>query len=206
MALVTPRDMTTGVNWERADLTPQWQQELSRSRSRVQARDLGDTYWRAEFESVPMEDAAAERLHAEFLALKGAIHTFYAHPARRPRPHRWDGENLAGVSLNAIRSDNAGVKLAGLPPDFPMTAGDFFSLVDANGGKELLCVASGAKANGSGVTPFLDIVPPLAPTVVVGAAATLINPLVEMRLVPETLDMPLVSGRLYRIAFEAQQA
>jgi hypothetical protein len=72
-------------------------------------------------------------------------------------------------------------------------------------GREFLQLASGGVANSAGVTPQMDVVPFLRPSVVSGLAVSLVNPMIEMKLDPMSLDDPF-DGLSHRfVTFQATQ-
>lgn len=205
MALTYPRDMVTDRCWATAAFMLNRRQEMSRTPAGVVAKDLGPSLWRADFETYVLPLSDAEGLHANFLTLGGALRTFYAAPMQKRRPAAWSGEALTGVTINAIRSDNAALRLTGLPAGFVLTAGDYVSIETAIGGRELIKLATGGTVSGTGLSPWVEVVPHLRPSVAVGDAATLIDPLVEMRLDPGSLEMPRHSLRRWKVSFSAMQ-
>lgn len=209
MALTFPRNMTGGRPWQRAALTPQLRQELSRTAGGdVLVADLGPVLWRASFATYPLRQAAAEAILADFETLDGGARTFLLHPAKRPFPLAIGSPAayaLAGAAINAIRADRSAFRIDGLPPNFPLTAGDLVSIVTATGGRELLRLATGGATSSTGLSPWLELTPPLRPSVATGDAAQLAPPLIEMRLAPDSLTVERVGRSRQVIGFEAWQ-
>ena len=87
MTLTYPRDMTTMVAWNRADLTLMWRQEISKQGNGVVlVKDLGTPLWVIKYKSIELPLLSAQSLHAEYETLGGSLRTFYAHTAKRPYP------------------------------------------------------------------------------------------------------------------------
>lgn len=204
MALTYPRDMMVSwCKWRTADFTMQYTQEISRTRGgAVQARDFGPELWRATFMSYPMKQKDANQLHASFLALNGAVKTFYAYPVKNKVPFALNGENIAAQAVAAVTS--TGFSLKNLPAGFQITAGDFASVY--NGTTRLLFqFAETVTADGTGATGNIETTPAPYDLIAADDPVTLENPLVEMRLIPDTLDMARSGETRWTVGFEAQQ-
>ncbi|MGR3498771.1 MAG: hypothetical protein ACU0E9_07755 [Limimaricola soesokkakensis] len=205
-------DLTTAHRWDEARFTLARRQELSRSAGgAVFAADLGGPLWRAEFRSFPLRRDPADALLADFEDLGGAVGTFLAHPAKRPRPASSPvvGPALAGVTVDSIAADRRSLVLAGLPAGFVLGAGDFVSIATAAGGREFLRLAGGGAAvtGGDSVvrSPSLRTTQPIRPSVAAGDAATLADPLVEMRIEPGTLAQERVALDWWSVVFSCVQ-
>lgn len=208
MSLTFPRDMTTAHRWHMAALDLVYRQEISRTAGgAVQGKDLGPALWVAEYETVPLDLADADALHADFASLGGVVRSFYLHPPRRPRPASFTGPDPSVFDTVAVSSVAAGrdtLALKNLPANFELTAGDFLS-IDTGTGLELHRLAEGGQANGSGVTPQIAVVPHVRAAVAADDAVTLIDPLAEMRLEPDSLTLRQASVRTARLGFRAVQ-
>lgn len=209
MALVFPRDMTTGRSWAEPTLALRFRQELSRNAGGVmQAKDMGPAIWSARFRSIGLPLVEAHALMVDFQTLRDALFSFYLHPADRPLPASIaTAAPLSGytVAVAAIGTNNDTLTLDGLPAGFVLTAGDYLSIETSASGLAFLRLAEGGAANGSGVSPALAVTPHVLPSVAVDDEVTLVNPLVEMRLVPGSLDDPMVLPNRRQIVFEAMQ-
>jgi len=205
MALTFPRDLTGTCAWRRARLVPGHRQELSRTAAgETQGKDLGPMLWRADWASVPLPRAQADAAMAEFGSLRGAIHSFYLYPAWRPRPAAIPTGALSGVTVASIASDRSALSLAGLPAGAQMSAGDFLSIWTGAYTEFLRLVRPGT-ADGTGTTPEMETEPPVRSGVGTGFTVTLVEPLVEMKLVPDTLDDPQIDVLHRQIVFQAVQ-
>lgn len=212
MTLVFPRDMISAECWETAKFTLQHRQELSRTAGGVvQGKDLGPAIWMAEFQSYPLAQAEAEALEADMQTLGGVVRTFYAVTMRRRAPFARSGEALTGVTIasTAISGNYSSISLAGLPSGFVMTAADFVTVTTSTG-TELLRLVRGGTADGTGVTPLMEVVPYLRPASIPLAIqpadpVTLIDPYAEMRLEPGSLETTRHSRRRWRVGIRAQQ-
>jgi hypothetical protein len=174
----------------------------------AQVKDLGSPLWWAEFSSVPVALEVADAAIADFRTLGGALQPFYLVPPTRRRPASIASDSPLGgvtVMLAEIRSDNRGIRLAGLPSGFVLTKGDYLSIRTTSTAREFLQLATGGVADVAGLTPELEVVPWLRPSVAVGQVVDLLDPSIEMVLDPGTLDDPY-SGLSHRtIQFKAVQ-
>lgn len=185
MSLTFPRDMTGALRWRDPRLFLQRNEQISPvAGGATQAKLLGPSLWRAEFTSVPYRLAMADAVEADFATLQGAVRTFFLAPPTRLRPasDAAGASALNGVTIAAIRADRGGVRLAGLPALFEMTAGDYLSITTQAGGTEFHQLARGAIADGAGLSPLLEITPPARFRVNIGDAVGLTPPRLEMRL------------------------
>lgn len=200
-----PRDLTTATRWRKARFSLLHRQELSRQASGVmQGKSLGAALWRAEFESARLPRVEAEALEADFDTLSGVVGSFLAHTAERPRPVSIKGA-ANGVSVAGIGSTEPTLSLSGLAPGAELSRGDFLSILTQIGGRELVRLAEGGVADGIGLTPALRIAPLVRPSVAVGDAVTLINPMIELRLEPESLSVEAIDKLFARVSFKAVQ-
>jgi len=205
MSLTFPRDMTSAARWERADLVLQHRQELSRTAGGdAQAQDIGPAIWRADYATVPILAAEARAYYADLLTLRGAARTFYLVPIPSA-PAARDGEALTGIEVESIATNNDALALRGLPAGFEMRAGDYLSIETGAGGRELHMLHSGATADAQGVTGEMIVVPHVRPVVSTGDTVTLVSPLVEMRLEPDSLRHERLSPLHSRVSFQATQ-
>lgn len=222
MALTFPRDMTTARRWSTADLTLQRRQQFSRTRGGLTlGADLGHALWLGAFQTFPARAAEVDAILADFETLGGLARPFFVHPAFRARPLTLAaGATLPGLTVEAIRSDRSAVRIAGLPAGFVLTAGDWFSVTTAAGGREAARLATGGTADSAGLSPFVEIYPGLrvnvkakttttnadgTTTTTPGDAVALVNPLLEMTLTPGTLERIAVGGPQFAVAFQCQQ-
>lgn len=166
-ALIAPLALRDGF------LEPMWRQETSTSAGGVSVvKDLGPMLWRAYYQAVPMKRAEAMDLETDLMRLRGGINLFEGYDPRREQPKAAGSEALTGVTVQAISADRTALQLAGLPADFVMSKSDYLS-VDDGVNMNLLRVASGAVADGAGVSGWIDVLPFLRPAVAVGQGVTL---------------------------------
>ena len=205
--MIFPRDMTTGQDWERADVTLQWRQESSQQAGGTTiGKDLGSPIWKADFETMPLEKEEAEALHADFLTLGGLARTFFAHTAKRPEPVAMKGALLSGVTIAEIAADRSSMRLQGLADAQRITGGDFVSITVSTGGRELVKAAQTVEVGDNGQSDWFAIAPYLRAVVALGDAVSLTPPQIELRLEKDGLQEPQrKSGNLYTVKFKASQ-
>lgn len=209
MALVFPRDMIGGLPWWHPRLALRFRQEISRDAyGRAQAKDLGSPIWTASFRSAPVPQHEADAAMANFRSLGGALRSFYVFDPARAWPASLSSPAPlanATVSIRAKTGDNTALALQGVPAGLELRPGDYLSIHTSTQGRELVQLVTGGIANGLGNTPELKVVPSLRPSVAIGQAVDLDDPMVEMRLDPGSLDDPF-EGMLHRVVtFTASQ-
>jgi hypothetical protein len=201
--------MISQARWRQPRFNLRYRQEFARSASgRLQGKDLGPPVWEAEFDSVPLGLGAADGLMADFLSLGGLRQSFLAYDPVRPAPLSVQGGSLsalqsASVVAAFISTDRARVRLEGLPAGFVISRGDRLGLRGVTGREYLFAVSEGAVASGLGVAGPFTVSPSVPVSIAAGAVATLIKPMIEMRLVPGSLDDPYVDLSHRRIVFRA---
>lgn len=208
MTLTFPRDLTTSVAWTKADLYLKWRQEISKQANGVTlAKDLGSPLWMAKYTSIEYPLYTTQAFMADFESLGGSVRPFWLHTAKRPMPasvNPFSPPTLTGVTVLALGVDTVSIRFTGLPAFFVISKGDYIGIDIPGGGKELLLAATGSTANGAGNSPFLDVTHPIRSTVAVGQTVTLINPVIEALLIPNTLQIS-EDGPLASFSFEATQ-
>lgn len=205
MTLVYPRQMITPHCWEVAEFRLEESYEISRSAAGTQAAELRDPLWRARFQSVSLSRAAARQLHAQFANL--GPRSFYATPFEQRQPFAHDGGDISSVDVEAIGPGGVRLGLEGLPAGYTVTAGDFLSVRYDVGKHSLHQIGQTlSDEDDNGVIGAIEIRPPLHPEVIVGDPVLLADPLVEMTVLPGTLEPPRrESARFWVVAFEAEQ-
>jgi len=203
-ALTFPRDMTTAYQWQvGSEIQLEFFQEHSvTGGGDVHYKDLASPRWRGRFLSENLPKKEATILHTDFSSLQGGLNTFYAHPPQLPVPF----EPLAaghGMTVNNIAALKDEINLANRPAGFDITAGEFISIETANGKRLHRWLESILSIDNS----LRAIEPPVSLDVVIGDAVEMVFPLVEMRLVPNTLSLNPVSGDvLFNVSFECIEA
>lgn len=97
------------------------------------------------------------------------------------------GLGSATPTLSSVSTDRREMVIAGLPPGYAVGLGDFLSI--DYGGAPLRralhrVVHGGGIANGSGVLPAVEVVPPVRTGFAAGVAVTLVNPACKAVILP----------------------
>ena len=121
----------------------------------------------------------------------GSKGSFHAWDPRRPFPKLDPAGATLGASavkINSLGTDNRSLSLKGLPAGYGLSRGD--SLCFDFGGRRAFhrISAVSAVANGSGITPEFEVVPPIRPGAATNADITLKRAAAEMRLVPGSFN------------------
>jgi hypothetical protein len=204
-------DLMTMLPISEATFIPAWRQEVSRQAGgRPRAADLGPEVWMAKIACSLM--TRSESLQAEALidALDGAIGTFYAWNPRAPYPQADPNGTILGSYapvIAALGGDNKSLQLAGVPAGYRITIGDFVSFDHGTSPVHRClhqCVAA-AVADGSGVTPMIEVRPHIRAGAVAGLGVTLKRPSAEMYIVPGSYDSHTTRAPLSAMSFTAVQ-
>jgi hypothetical protein len=204
MALVYPRQMTTGKIWIGARLYLAENQLSNFSIDGTLATvERGPAFWYAQYSTGPMPAEEAHSYFGELMNLRGSLRPFYLHTAKRPQPAAYDGEDLSGVT---VLSKGAGtISLDGLPNSFQITPGDFFTAT-VSGEPQLYEFAEAGTADGSGETDLLSVSPTPRFSLSGGDTVTMINPFCKMRLEPKSLSISESSNGRRRVSFNAKES
>lgn len=148
--------------------------------------------WEAEF---TLSSRLTYAQAAEALALLEALgtsRTVELYDVTQPNPAADPGgETLGGASptVSAIGSDNASLRLTGLPPAYVITIGDMISVGYSSGSRRALFrVHETVEASAGGVSPMFAVAPHLPPGLAVGASVVLKRPYGWFRIVPGSFD------------------
>ena len=197
--------LTDGYRWQRAKFMPVRLQDMSRTPSALQVRDLASPVWRAEFLTDAMPLRIAEEYEAILESLGGARETLLVHTAQRCRPVAIPTGGLAGVTVRSIGANNDHIGLAGLPVGARISIGDFMAILTQSGSRELVKARGTGAADTAGDTPLIKLTTHLRESVAVGDPVQLVKPRMEARIEPDSLDLSQVGGRSYAVSFTALQ-
>ena len=198
--------LTDGILWQQGNFRLSRLQEMSRTSGALQVRDLGPAVWTATFRTAPMMKAKAEEYHTILEDLGGALTTFLAHTAERPRPLAIPTGNLSGITILSIGPDNDEIALTGLAASRRLVIGDYLSILTQSGSRELVKVRSAVTSNAQSQTPLFRVTPHLRESVAVGDPVQLDRPQMEARIEPGSLSLsPIVVGIQYTVSFTALQ-
>lgn len=159
------------------------QVQMSRTAGGVQLMaDMAERLWTGRINLGPMTRAEVGRPEVLIQVLKQG-RSFQMFDRRRPYPLLDPTGAVLGassVSILALGGDPRELSLAGLPVGYTLSAADYlsFSYTDLSITWQALhrVVDTSVVANGSGETALFEVVPPIRPGAVTGAAVTLKKP------------------------------
>lgn len=165
---------------------------LSVSRTRggaIRTAARGERLWtgRVTLRTEGRADAAATA--ALVAVLTEAGRSFFAHPVPAIAPRRDPlGAALAGYtpSIHAVPPGGRELRLAGLPPGYVLSIGDFLSFSYGSNPTRyaLHQVATPSIADGAGITPLTEVMPPVRAGAATGSAVALVRPFMKAVLIP----------------------
>jgi len=185
MALSFPRPLSTFWNALRL-VQHEIVLETYMSRSGTRAgewitAEIAEAKWRMDAVLVTMTINEAEIWRARFngMLMRGSDGTFMACDARRAGPlFDRDGTAIAGHSPTVLGlSGRRGIRFAGLPDSYQITAGDWFSVSYGTNPVRyaLMQAAESVTANGAGQTSFIDVTPFVKTGIAAGQAVDFVN-------------------------------
>ena len=171
--------------------------------------ELAPPLWRADCESVPMPNAAANQLMARFHLLNGGQQSFYLTNALAKYPQSDPtGSTLgaAAVKVKSVSADRSSLAFKSLPNGYALTIGDMVAVdYGSPSRRALFIICANGNANGSGDTAELEVRPYVRSGIAADATAYLAKPAAKVKLLPDTLKMSPVSQRHSTISFSARQ-
>lgn len=154
---------------------------------------LGTRLWRGQVTFGNMTYAEMAAVEGLVEALRQPGRSFMAYDSRYPWPAGdFGGAIVAGRSVK-IASLPAGARtltLSGLTSGYVITPGTYLSFVYGAAPQRhaLHRVIVGGAANGSGITPALEVVPAIRPGAVTDAAVSLIRPVCKAVILPGSVE------------------
>lgn len=213
MALVFPLSLEAFADKLRMVSAPfilEEQQELSGlGGGEILAAGLAPDRWTTPVTLKPMIHTQAREIQALIESLRGALQTFYLYSPTNCYPAFDPGGIILGSAspvVHTIGSNNKSLRINGLPSGYRLSAGDLLAFdYGVNPTRRALHrVVEAVVASGAGLTPAFEIVPPLRPGLVTGAAVALKKPAAKMVRVPKSLSVSH-AGRFSTISFQAIQ-
>jgi hypothetical protein len=170
--------------------------------------ELGSPLHEAEVRTARLPHARAEQLRARLRALDGGAHFYLSNPTML-YPQADPGGAILGsasVVIASIHANRKALTLSGLPAGYVITMGDYLHAdYGTPSRRALLQAAEGAIANGSGVTPELEVRPQLRPGINAGLAVTLKKPAAKVKIMPGSVRIETVTTLLSQLRFTARQ-
>lgn len=215
MAITFPRAFPQDVRFARSTFTLARQQAVNALQNgAVQAMELGDALWRADFQTEPLAWSARRAWDAWAKTLKDGMNTFVGFDWIGSYPIAYGGAALAltkatggawggQATINAVTATT--ITLLGLPTAYKARAGDRLSFA-WNGSRAYHEVMEDATGSGAGaITLTVEPAIRLNPLPVIGAIVDLIRAPIVMKLAPGTFQNPDALGS-QPISFQAVQA
>ncbi|ARJ70084.1 hypothetical protein [Paracoccus contaminans] len=169
--------------------------------------------WAAEVRLGPMIPAEAAAVLPLINLLRGGAGSFMASDPMRQAPRNDPAGTALGSaapSISALSSNSRELALKGLPSGYMLQRGDLLAFSYGTSPIRYALhqiVNASVKANASGITPNIEVVPPIRPGAVVDAAVSLIQPACKMEIEPGSYQAgSLRSGGLVEgVSFSIQQ-
>ncbi|PWE27005.1 hypothetical protein C4N9_18545 [Pararhodobacter marinus] len=163
---------------------------ISRTRGgAIKTARMAERLWTGQLVLPPRRYAEAARIEALISALSEPGRSFLAHPLPITAPIA-DPQGLilggATPSLHSVVQGGREIRVAGLPEGYVLTPGDMLGVVYGSNPTRygLHRLVSGATATGAGITPVVEVTPPLRPGVAAGAPVSLVRPAIKAVLIP----------------------
>lgn len=149
--------------------------------------NLGTRLWKAKVRLAPALHADAVDLETLLELLKSGGSSFLAYDIRRQYPRADPTGSILGAAsptLNSVSSDNREIRIAALPANYVMSRGDFVAFDYTGSRRALHRVVQGVTASGAGLTPVMEVVPPVRPGFVLNNPVFLARPAMRAKIVP----------------------
>lgn len=148
--------------------------------------------WKVTLAAMPREDL--DVISGRLDLLDDGSQTFLAMPPFNAWPARDPAGLFLGAASPVISSLPGGGKtlvLSGLPGYYTLLAGDYIAFTRSSPIRyELHKLVTGGVASAAGISPVLQVTPPLRPGVVGGAAVSLRQPVMRAKFVAGSLRIP----------------
>ena len=192
-----------------------YRQEQSRTALGVTyVKDLGNPLWQMSAQSKLLKVNTLDYWRAQLKTLENGLQTFYGYSMSRCYPILYKNGSwplnsppFDGVSavLNTINANRKAITVAGLPPAFVLSVGDYIQI----GTTDLHQVVESATASAGGLTPEFEIRPFLWSGVHTGSPTTLISvlkPHCIMAIVPGSIQTDASISGWGTVSFQAMEA
>jgi hypothetical protein len=184
------------------DLPEQVEQSRTQGGEQLTA-DMGERLWTGRINLGNLLRTEVGRPEALIQVLKQG-RTFHMYDRRRPNPLLDPTGAILGasaVTILALGADPRELSLAGLPSGYTLSAGDYlsFAYTDLAVTRQALhkVVDLTVTASGAGQTPLFEVVPPIRPGAVAGAAVALRKPFCKAVMVTRTASPSQGRSTLY---------
>lgn len=173
--------------------------------------ELGTRLWQGEISLADMLPDEADHALAMLDLLRRAGASFLCHDRARPWPRAdWQGASLTGFNpvLHSVAANARELRLGGLPPGYALSRRDAlaFSYGTNPARFALHRLVGPTAADGSGLTPLVEVVPNLRPGWSAGAVVQLVKPACKAIVVPKSFQPGRRKARMTTgVSFRWQQ-
>lgn len=153
----------------------------------------GSRLWEGEITLGKMRYSEIARAEVYLNLLQEPGRTFMVYDTRFPAPQSDKDGALLGAAtplINTLETDARELSLSGLPAGYQLTIGDYLSFdYLASPTRHALhrVVTGSVTADGLGVTPVMEVQPPIRSGAAAGAAVSLIRPACMVKVIPGTV-------------------
>lgn len=169
-----------GSNEASLDLPAMVQTSRTRGGALIRAR-LGERLWTGRVVATDHTHARLDRLRARLAILQDAGGSFLMTPRHRRGPIADPFGVTLGAAvplLHTIAANRREIRISGLPAGYVLSDGDFLSLT--YGASPLRYwfaqIVVGGNADGTGLTPLIEVTPNVPAALVTGGTVTLLRP------------------------------
>ena len=187
--------------------------QVSRSRGgELMQAEIGTRLWSADVRlGWMLPDEAAEVMPLINLLRGGA--SFMACDPLRRRPRLDPTGSILGsaaVQINSLAANSRELTLKGLPAGYTLRRNDLLAFSYGTAPVRFALhqiVSASAVASAGGVTPMIEVVPPLRPGATVGAAVALTHPSCKVQMVPRSFQAGAqrAGGLIEGVSFQIMQ-
>jgi hypothetical protein len=185
MALAFPLSLAQfadlfGSNEASLFLPPMVQTSRTRGGALIRAR-LGERLWTGRVVATENTHARLDRLRGRIEVLQDAGGSFLMTPRHRQGPIADPFGVTLGAAvplLNTIAASRREIRISGLPAGYVLSDGDFLSLTYGSDPLRywFARVVVGGTADGSGLTPLVEVTPNVPAAISTGGTVTLVRP------------------------------
>jgi hypothetical protein len=166
--------------------------ETSRTRGgEILTADLGASLWSGKIELGPMTQAEARAITPLLNILRSAKGSIMVADSARLRPALDPTGSILGASAPTVLATGTTwreLSLTGLPPGYVLSPGDRITWAEA-GRWHLHEIVQGVTADAGGVTPMIEVTPPLRVAPTPGVSVLLTNPRCRAVVDPASIEL-----------------
>lgn len=149
--------------------------------------ELADPKWTARMTMRPHYNLDARRIAARIRKLDGSAEKFMVYDPSNPYPYADPNGTILGASnvqINSIPGNNTSLTLKGLPVGYALTEGDKGQVNFGTDSVYFFEFSQDITANGSGVTPAVEVWPHIPTGLAINQVVILKKPACKMSIMP----------------------